>query len=412
MRTRLFVLSIVLLILLVFLAPSPILGKQGARAEAIVSTSTGADGFGQALNLTSESALTLIKQSRFTPVTEPPVQAYAAAEGVGNWVRVSTTITETLAAVTFVDTQTGWAAGKSGAIFSTKDGGQTWQRQQSRTTDDLRDIAFLDVNRGWAVGGQGLILRTSDGGATWTTQASPCGRFLDSIDFADEDHGWIAGGSYTLSGPPWVFRANGCVVRTTDGGDSWSNAASPYYEYATDIHFVDTLQGWLITEYVNNSTYKTIPGIYATSDGGNTWARQPIPVSSGALHAVTFVDADTGWAVGESGVILHTANRGVLWNKQTSGASSVLNAVQFTSPTTGWAVGSFLHTTDGGESWSSQSADPACTGLNDLHMADDDHGWVVGQAGVICKYELPTPTPTATPVPLKRLYMPLIVAGD
>jgi photosystem II stability/assembly factor-like uncharacterized protein len=227
MHTRPAVLSIVLLIVLAFLVPSLIIGTQGARAEAIVSTPIDAAGSGHAVSLASGPVLALIEQSHLALVAEPPAEAYAAAEGVGSWLRVSTTITETLAAVHFVNTQTGWVAGNSGAIFRTTDGGRTWQRQQSGTTSNLRDIAFLDVNRGWAVGGEGLILRTTDGGSTWATQASPCGRFLESIDFADEDHGWIAGGTYTLSGPPWVFRANGCVVRTTDGGDSWTSEASP-----------------------------------------------------------------------------------------------------------------------------------------------------------------------------------------
>jgi len=302
------------------------------------------------------------------------------------WTHVSTGITNTLNAVYFVDPQIGWMAGADGAIFHTTNGGQDWQRQDSETTDDLHDVFFLDLNRGWVVGGKGLILRTIDGGNTWETQTSPRDTFLESIHFADEDHGWIAGGHYTVSGPPWRFTAYGYVFQSTDGGDSWSLADYISHRYALDLHFVDATHGWLVTEYIDNSTYKTIPRVYVTSDGGSTWTNQSIPLSTGELNAVTFVNTNTGWAVGDDGAILHTTNGGTLWSQQESGATRDLQAVQFLSPTTGWIVGSILHTTDGGENWASQSVEPACTGFRDLHFVDMDHGWAVGVNGVVCQY--------------------------
>jgi photosystem II stability/assembly factor-like uncharacterized protein len=300
------------------------------------------------------------------------------------WTSLSTGITEALNAVYFVDPQNGWVAGVNGAVFHTTNGGQSWQRQSSGTTDDLRDMLFLDLNRGWIVGGEGLILRTTDGGNTWETQTSPRDTYLRSIHFTDEDHGWIAGGHYTVSWPR--FRAYGYVLRSTDGGDSWSLADYIYSRYALDLHFVNATHGWLVTEHIDNSTYDTIPSIYVTSDGGSTWTNQSIPLSTGTLGAVTFVDANTGWAVGGDGIILHTTNGGALWSQQGSGVTSDLETVQFVSPTTGWIVGSILHTTDGGQNWASQSADPACTDLRDLHFVDMDHGWAVGAHGVVCKY--------------------------
>lgn len=317
-----------------------------------------------------------------------PMQASTPAPY--DWTSLSTNITETLTAVHFVDLQTGWVTGTDGAIFQTANGGQSWQRQDSGTTDDLRDLFFLDLNRGWVVGGKGLILRTTDGGNNWETQTSPRDTFLHSIHFADEDHGWIAGGHYTFSWPR--FRAYGYVFQSTDGGDSWSLADYISYRYALDLHFVNAMQGWLVTEHIDNSTYEVIPRVYVTSNGGSTWTNQSIPLSSGELGDITFVDADTGWAVGDGGAILHTTDGGNLWSQQESGGTSNLEAVQFISPHMGWIVGSILYTTDGGENWASQSADPACTDLRDLHFVDADHGWAVGANGVVCKYHTMTPT--------------------
>jgi photosystem II stability/assembly factor-like uncharacterized protein len=202
----------------------------------------------------------------------------------------------------------------------------------------------------------------------------------------DDDHGWIGGGHYTLSGPPWTFRAYGYVIGSTDGGDSWSLTDYISGRYVQDVTFVDTSNGWLTAQYVDNSTYETIPKIYASSDGGASWSIQAIPLATGSLNAIAFVDTRTGWAVGEGGAILNTANGGQTWNQQTSGVTGELEDVQFVNTTTGWAVGSILHTTDGGQNWTPQSADPACTDLRGLHFLDAGHGWAVGADGVVCRY--------------------------
>ena len=56
-----------------------------------------------------------------------------------------------------------------------------------------------------------------------------------------------------------------------------------------------------------------------TTDGGETWTEQAIPLGSSALH---FVDATAGWAVGSNGRIAKWSpenNTGIKHNKQVSG---------------------------------------------------------------------------------------------
>ena len=77
--------------------------------------------------------------------------------------------------------------------------------------------------------------------------------------------------------------------------------------------------------------------ILRTSDGGVTWTAQ----SSGTpntLYGVFFVDADTGTVVG-NGTILRTDDGGTTWRTQPSGGSYVLSAVSFVDADTGTAVG-------------------------------------------------------------------------
>ncbi len=76
-----------------------------------------------------------------------------------------------------------------------------------------------------------------------------------------------------------------------------------------------------------------------------------------------FVDTEHGWAVGDRGIIWHTADGGRHWSLQSSGVDCRLSSVLFLDRKIGWAaggltqpythasVGVVLHTRDGGEHW-------------------------------------------------------------
>ncbi len=109
-------------------------------------------------------------------------------------------------------------------------------------------------------------------------------------------------------------------------------------------------------QYVDPSTATVVGAdsqgglILRTTDGGITWTRQLAGTSP--LLGVSFVDADTGTAVGAEGTILHTTDGGATWTLQSSGTTVPLSGVTFVDANTGWAVGeggTILHTTTGGE---------------------------------------------------------------
>ena len=74
------------------------------------------------------------------------------------------------------------------------------------------------------------------------------------------------------------------------------------------------------------------------------WYQQnPLPT----LRNVSLFNVIAGAAVGDEGTILRTINSGIIWNKQTSGTTQDLFDVSFTDPSTGTAVGEggiILHT--------------------------------------------------------------------
>jgi photosystem II stability/assembly factor-like uncharacterized protein len=71
----------------------------------------------------------------------------------------------------------------------------------------LVGVSFTDANTGTAVGDSGTILRTTDGGTTWTTQRSDPNQILFGVSFTDANTGTVVG---------WDVGDSGIILRTTD----------------------------------------------------------------------------------------------------------------------------------------------------------------------------------------------------
>jgi photosystem II stability/assembly factor-like uncharacterized protein len=108
-----------------------------------------------------------------------------------------------------------------------------------------------------------------------------------------------------------------------------------------------------------------------------------------ALHAVQFVDAREGWAVGDEGVVWHTIDSGQTWERQPTGVRASLRSVQFLTAYIGWiagreelpggtgSAGVLLYTRDGGQKWQRLLAN-SLPGLNVIRFADPQNGYVLG----------------------------------
>jgi photosystem II stability/assembly factor-like uncharacterized protein len=144
-----------------------------------------------------------------------------------------------------------------------------------------------------------------------------------SVSFVDALHGWIA-----------VLDA-GVVLRTSDGGETWSPVYVPTPGLVSSVCFVDEEVGWVTTWDAE---------VFKTEDGGTTWAEQyadrDTPYSS--LNSVSCVDRDKGWVVG--GVELYgqsicTIDGGQEWTDMLGGHDHYLQSVCFVDGQNGWAVG-------------------------------------------------------------------------
>ena len=105
------------------------------------------------------------------------------------------------------------------------------------------------------------------------------------------------------------------------------------------------------------------------------------------LNSVHFEDVNNGWAVGDSGIILHTTNGGQEWIAQTSGTDRWLRSVSFTDLNNGTTVGGgendtteegiILRTTNGGMTWFQQTSG-TMRNLAGVSFSDSNNGWAVG----------------------------------
>jgi hypothetical protein len=126
--------------------------------------------------------------------------------------------------------------------------------------------------------------------------------------------------------------------------------------------------------------------ILHTADGGSTWIPQTSPTPWGLL-SVRFVDNLHGWAtVGDFGKILNTWDGGLSWHERDTGSSSILLDIDFVNENTGWAVGMFgeiMKSTNGGFVWEQQQGVHPPDWLYSVCFIDENTGWNVGFDGKI-----------------------------
>ena len=251
----------------------------------------------------------------------------------------------------FIDHNRGWAVNSNGQILHTADGFSTWQEQFHDEELYLRCVGFASESRGWVgtLTANSRLLETQDGGANWSAVtglpdlAPPavCGlsvvnesvvyasgtnfpnrpaRMMRTVDggatwqgwemsahadllvdtyFTDPDNGWVVGGTATVPNPT-RDDVRAVVLRTTDGGRTWTDKAAPLAsqlplgEWGWKIHFVTEQLGYVALESFTRAA------ILKTVDGGESWIRIDVsdPQGNANLEGVGFLDDKIGWVGG------------------------------------------------------------------------------------------------------------------
>jgi len=285
----------------------------------------------------------------------------------------------------FINANTGWVVENGGGkrIYKTTDGGNTFVMQFQLSASDsmsfgFRSVAFNNSQLGWAGSTSGLLMRTTNSGVNWyrvdTTIVPPpigicdisvvgdsvfygsgrlngptnlikstnAGLTYENIDmgaytnyqigvyFRTKDSGFVVGRSNIIS--------EGAVVCfTSDGGNTWVKRYRSFIqsEHAWNITFVNSLVGYATIEKFISGT----GNIIKTTDGGVTWQRLNVSVTSGVnLDPVGFANVNAGWIANHSGSgMWQTINGGTNWTNITVGNS--IHGIFIINDSIGYASG-------------------------------------------------------------------------
>lgn len=339
-----------------------------------------------------------------TPGTGGPPSALASTPVDGSsqpsLTPVESGTEELLQALSVVDSQVIWVSGHGGTWGRTLDGGATWRTGVVPGQDSLefRDVHAVHADTALLLaagpGDRSRIFRTVDGGAGWTEvfRNTDPEAFFDCLDLWDSADGaprrgvafsdavegqfvvlltgddgasWSrvpAGALPPAEGSEGAFAASGtCVVtqgtghgwigtgagtaprvlRTTDGGATWTAAPSPLPagEAAgiASLVFRDTLQGWAFGGNLAEPASRT-DNVAVTTDGGATWTPSaPTRIPEAVYGAAMAPDTDPPVlvAVGPGGADL-TLDGGRTWMAVDS---TTWWAAAFSGPSVGWLVG-------------------------------------------------------------------------
>lgn len=243
--------------------------------------------------------------------------------------------------------------------------------------DRLFDVEFIG-SRGWAVGQFGLVVRTEDGGTTWTELGGVEGQDLLTVDFVDDKRGVVLG-------------TMGSAYYTEDGGDTWQPAKIDYTGRTFNVDITANGFGIAVGEF---------GAILRTDDLGHSW-KNIAPAYDEVLNQMeephlydVFINSKGILMVfGEFNTILRSADRGDTWEVMRKGDSQATEAsegsfigaeslfsVSFIDDRRGWAAGQsgvMLVTRDGGDTWTEQDTGTGSL-IMDVWMSGDGEGVAIG----------------------------------
>lgn len=174
------------------------------------------------------------------------------------------------------------------------------------------DLTFINQTTGFAIA-KGLIVKTTDGGYSWTSIVSPIDAVLSKIQFTDSQTGYIIGNDGD----------KGILLKTVDGGQNWVNMNINCPENINGMYFTGSQVGFVTGENFFGRT----------SDGGQTWTSLKGNAYQ-VFNDVEFKNGSEGLATASDGVYMKTINGGESWESVASDLKANLGEIYFTEKET------------------------------------------------------------------------------
>ncbi len=199
-----------------------------------------------------------------------------------------------------------FAAGESGTLISSGDGGLSWKAISTGVLDPVQHVdALRDTSAVFAT--RCGLRRTDDDGQSvhilpWGPSQASCPSPIAGLSFPSLSTGYL-------------MLADGSLLSSDDGGFAWHSLtplpgtpAAGGSENPSAIAFSSRLNGVAL---VGTAILRTV-------DGGGSW----LPVVTGApapVRAVDFIDAGNGFAVGDGGTAWRTDDGGASFTPLAAG---------------------------------------------------------------------------------------------
>ena len=129
--------------------------------------------------------------------------------------------------------------------------------RNSGTQEDLSTVFFTDLSHGWAGGMNGTLVKTINGGITWSIVPLQTTQHINGIYFINSDTGFVVGENKTL-------------LKTNDGGENWEFQDIISAVDLTAIQFVNSQTGFIIGHGIQGAIFMK------TTNGGVSWETNQI----------------------------------------------------------------------------------------------------------------------------------------
>ena len=301
------------------------------------------------------------------------------------WQLMSLPTEGTFADVAFTDDANhGWLVGTKATLFETTDGGETWK---AKTIDfgeekvSLTAVSF-DGEEGWIVGEPSVLLHTDDGGTTWS-------RIALSERLPGLPYGIVALGSKSAE----MVTNLGAIYKTTDGGSTWKALVEGAVGVARNIS--RSRDG----KYVAVSARGNF---YSTWEPGDTEWTPHQRTSSRRLQNMGFLEDGRLWLLARGGQIQFSQPQELEeWDEviypEASASWGFLDLATRNSEEI-WVSGgsaNLLISPDLGKTWQKdRDVENAPSNFYKIVFLNADQGFILGQRGVLLKYNSQTETST------------------
>ena len=279
-----------------------------------------------------------------------------------NWVIYNLCDKRKIRKMFFINNLTGFAIADSGYFIKTTNSGISWKQIDMGYNDwFMLDVFFLNQNTGFIstgnrMGATGHAYRTTNGGENWIMLSQPRNANFFFIRFIDEVNGFLCGWENiyrtTNLGDTWIQMetnpnsmlhwdvsfinnltgftggGDGYIHKTTNGGYNWFRTQKLVSFDVVKINFLNEQTGYATA---GQSFTGSKSGIFCTTNSGYSWFQQYVPYGTGSelLSSFAFCDANTGFVVGNKGIVLKTNTGGFVSIKNISENNIPLNTHLF-----------------------------------------------------------------------------------